>query len=42
MTDTAFTPDSAAIRKLNEAREKILQQLSQVIVGQNSGDRGAA
>src|SRR5262249_2596871 len=36
MTDTAFTPDSPAIRKLNEAREKILQQLSQVIVGQNS------
>ena len=27
--------DSAAIRKLHEAREKILQQLSQVIVGQN-------
>lgn len=27
--------DSIAIRKLNEAREKILQQLSQVIVGQN-------
>ena len=27
--------DSAAVRKLNEAREKILQQLSQVIVGQN-------
>ena len=36
MTDTAFTPDSPAIRKLNEAREKILHQLSQVIVGQNS------
>ena len=30
------SPDhSAAIRKLNDAREKILQQLSQVIVGQN-------
>ncbi len=27
--------DGAAVRKLNEAREKILQQLSQVIVGQN-------
>ncbi len=27
--------DSAAVRKLHEAREKILQQLSQVIVGQN-------
>jgi MoxR-like ATPase len=29
------TTDSAAIRRLGEAREKILQQLSQVIVGQN-------
>src|SRR5688500_19772589 len=27
--------DSAAIRKLNEARQKILEQLSQVIVGQS-------
>src|SRR5579864_4590361 len=27
--------DSAAVRKLHEAREKIVQQLSQVIVGQN-------
>ena len=35
MTDTEFPHDSAAIRKLNEAREKIIQQLSQVIVGQN-------
>src|SRR3954470_16202539 len=35
MSDVAFQPDSAAIRKLNDAREKILQQLSQVIVGQN-------
>src|SRR5580765_1400766 len=35
MTDSQFTDDSAAIGKLNEAREKIIQQLSQVIVGQN-------
>ena len=35
MTDTLDQHDSVAIRKLNEAREKILQQLSQVIVGQN-------
>src|SRR5215467_10317694 len=35
MTDSTFTDDSAAIGKLNEAREKIIQQLSQVIVGQN-------
>ena len=27
--------DLAAVRKLHEAREKIVQQLSQVIVGQN-------
>src|SRR5437868_4340230 len=31
----AVADDSAAVRKLHEAREKILQQLSQVIVGQN-------
>ena len=35
MTDTTLADDSAAIGKLNEAREKIIQQLSQVIVGQN-------
>jgi MoxR-like ATPase len=35
MSDTAAMHDSPAIRKLNEAREKIFQQLSQVIVGQN-------
>jgi MoxR-like ATPase len=35
MSDVDFHADSAAIRKLNDAREKILQQLSQVIVGQN-------
>jgi MoxR-like ATPase len=36
MSDQAFrSTDSSAIRKLGEAREKIIQQLSQVIVGQN-------
>jgi MoxR-like ATPase len=35
MSDADFHADSAAIRRLNDAREKILQQLSQVIVGQN-------
>src|SRR5215216_2421557 len=36
MIDTAMgTHDSAAIRKLGEARERIIEQLSQVIVGQN-------
>src|SRR5215475_3772520 len=35
MTDSALAPDSSAIQKLNEARERILEQLSQVIVGQN-------
>src|SRR5688572_16259813 len=35
MSETAFRPqESAAIRKLGEARAKILEQLSQVIVGQ--------
>lgn len=33
--DSSAVADSAAIRKLHDAREKILQQLSQVIVGQN-------
>ncbi|MCA9271304.1 MAG: AAA family ATPase, partial [Planctomycetales bacterium] len=32
---SAFGQESAAIRKLGEAREKILDQFSQVIVGQN-------
>jgi MoxR-like ATPase len=35
MSEVDFHADSSAIRKLNDAREKILQQLSQVIVGQN-------
>ena len=39
MSDNAplepLADDAAAVRKLHEAREKILQQLSQVIVGQN-------
>lgn len=36
MTDTGFSSqDSSAIRRLGEAREKILEQLAQVIVGQN-------
>ena len=35
MTDTHNSHDTAAIRKLGEAREKIYSQLSQVIVGQN-------
>src|SRR5262245_22241710 len=35
MTDSDFPHDSPSIHKLNEAREKIIQQLSQVIVGQN-------
>lgn len=35
MSDTPLAVDSAAIRKLNDAREKIVQQLSQVIVGQH-------
>jgi MoxR-like ATPase len=35
MLQATLAADSAAIRKLNEAREKILHQLSQVIVGQN-------
>ncbi len=35
MSDNFGHHDSSAIRKLNEAREKIIQQLSQVIVGQN-------
>ena len=36
MTESGFnTQDSAAIRRLCDAREKILQQLAQVIVGQN-------
>ncbi|HEY2882856.1 MAG TPA: MoxR family ATPase [Pirellulales bacterium] len=35
MSENNFPHDSAAIQKLNEAREKIIQQLSQVIVGQN-------
>jgi len=35
MTETTFTShDSAAIEKLNSARQKIIEQLSQVIVGQ--------
>ncbi len=35
MTESIIAHHSAAISKLNEAREKIFQQLSQVIVGQN-------
>jgi len=35
MTEPSVVADSDAIRKLNEARQKILQQLSQVIVGQS-------
>ncbi|HTQ39951.1 MAG TPA: MoxR family ATPase [Pirellulales bacterium] len=35
MPDSTLAHDSPAIRKLNDAREKIIQQLSQVIVGQN-------
>jgi MoxR-like ATPase len=35
MPDSTFATDSAAIRKLHEARDKIIKQLSQVIVGQN-------
>jgi MoxR-like ATPase len=35
MPDSKFAGDSAAIRKLHDAREKIIKQLSQVIVGQN-------
>ncbi|HEY2761089.1 MAG TPA: AAA family ATPase, partial [Pirellulales bacterium] len=35
MTDSTVANDSGAIQKLNEARERIIQQLSQVIVGQN-------
>jgi MoxR-like ATPase len=35
MTEPSVVSDSDAIRKLNEARQKILQQLSQVIVGQS-------
>jgi MoxR-like ATPase len=39
MSDSAplepLADDAAAVRKLHDAREKILQQLSQVIVGQN-------
>ena len=42
MTDNASrTHDTAAIEKLGDARQKILDQLAQVIVGQNAGDRGA-
>jgi MoxR-like ATPase len=36
MHESSVGPDSAAVRKLNEAREKILNQLSQVIVGQHA------
>jgi MoxR-like ATPase len=36
MHESSVAPDSAAVRKLNEAREKILNQLSQVIVGQHA------
>lgn len=36
MIDTASGPESAAIRKLGAAREKIHDQLSQVIVGQRA------
>jgi MoxR-like ATPase len=36
MHESPVGPDSAAVRKLNEAREKILNQLSQVIVGQHA------
>ena len=32
----SHTPDSAYIRKLGDARQKIIEQLSQVIVGQNA------
>jgi MoxR-like ATPase len=35
MPDSTFASDSAAISKLHDAREKIIKQLSQVIVGQN-------
>jgi MoxR-like ATPase len=35
MPDSKFASDSAAISKLHDAREKIIKQLSQVIVGQN-------
>jgi len=35
MSSTEFSDDSAAIRRLGDARQKILEQLSQVIVGQN-------
>ena len=38
----ATIAESTAIRRLNDAREKIVEQLSQVIVGQDAGDRGAA
>ena len=34
--------DSAAIEKLGDARQKIVDQLGQVIVGQTAGDRGTA
>ena len=37
MSDSDFsTQDSAAIRKLGHARERIVEQLGQVIVGQNN------
>ena len=35
MPDSTFANHSEAIGKLNDAREKIIKQLSQVIVGQN-------
>jgi MoxR-like ATPase len=35
MIDISSAPDSAEVRKLGSARERILEQLSQVIVGQN-------
>jgi len=35
MPESGTLHDSAAIRKLGEAREKIIEQLAQVIVGQN-------
>ncbi|HEY2826584.1 MAG TPA: MoxR family ATPase [Pirellulales bacterium] len=35
MPDSKFADHSVAIGKLNDAREKIIKQLSQVIVGQN-------
>src|SRR6187551_3004066 len=35
MIDISSAPDSAEVRKLGSARERILKQLSQVIVGQN-------